>query len=343
MTRTTTPLDPRCRRPSPIALMLTALMITPLLAPLATADPGLDRRRDAMLDEMADQLKTWKNNPARARGPEQREAARPGPADAGAHASRARATGGAGLPPPTEPPAAEALPPPTELPPADPLPDPIEAAPAEPLPAPPPARRPTDDTPPAKPAALDPDAPLSIGRHDARAVAAAVLAETNAARAAHGLPPLEAHPTLDRAAIEYAGHMARTGHFGHIDPSRPGLENPGDRVRAAGAEDALAAENLITETWLQIDSGEKMFVVDESRHQFSRTPDGSLIPPHSTRTLAASMVSRWMKSPGHRRNILDVEARQMGFGMAWETRGGVPSLVAVQLFQRYHRLGEGGR
>lgn len=170
-----------------------------------------------------------------------------------------------------------------------------------------------------------------------------MLIETNAARARHGLAPVEASPILDAAAVEFAEHLARTGQFGHIDLTRPGMEQPGDRVRAAGGTDVLAAENLITETWLQVDGGEQMFVLDEGRHLYSRTPDGPAIPPHSTRSIARSMVERWLDSPGHRRNLLDVEGKQMGFGMAWDPRAQIPSLVAVQVFQRYHRLGEGKR
>lgn len=357
------------------ALTLAALLATSL----ASAHPGpadLDRRRDRMLDEMHERLERWKARPTtpptvpddRQRPPEV-EVFDDGPdviddgmiddsnviengmndnsdiiedgikagtpddshnIESGSHAITDDSYAIDDAPYPAAPAPVDDTPPPAVTarpePPAAPTPTPTVAPPAA-------------DAAPSPDARPSLDAPLPLGRHDAALIARAVLDATNSARARHGLPPLAAHPTLDAAAVEYAEHLARVGHFGHIDPSRPAMKTPGDRVRAAGGADVLAAENLITETWLQVDGGEQMFVVDAARHRYSRVPDGPLIPPHSARSLAASMVSRWLDSPGHRRNILDTEGREMGFGMAWDPQSDVPSLVAVQLFQRYHPLG----
>lgn len=233
-----------------------------------------------------------------------------------------------------------------EAPPQPPPSSPDARAPAAEPPAAPPDVKPAATKAPANeppanepPAATDPlDAPVPLGAHDPARIRQAVLDATNRARAAHGLPPLAPHPILDAAAADYAAHLAGADFFGHIDPHRPAMKTPGDRVKAAGGLDPVSAENLITEGWLQVADGERMLVIDPARHLYAREEGGPPIPPHTHRSLAASMVDRWLASPGHRRNLLDPEARQVGFGMAWQDQGGLPTLIGAQVFQRYQPL-----
>ncbi|NBD29359.1 MAG: CAP domain-containing protein [Alphaproteobacteria bacterium] len=96
-------------------------------------------------------------------------------------------------------------------------------------------------------------------------------------RVARGLSTLAEDPRLTAAARNYAGVMARTGHFSHTGPDGSSLS---DRARAAGYP-CVRAENLA----------------------YGPMTD-------------AQVISSWMASPGHRRNILLRDAREFGYGRA---------------------------
>jgi uncharacterized protein YkwD len=95
-------------------------------------------------------------------------------------------------------------------------------------------------------------------------------------RAAHGLPALTADPQLENAALEQAANMARAGRMTH---STGWGKDFAARVRSNGIV-GVAAENIAY--------GQKDF---------------------------ASLFSAWMRSQGHRENILD--PRYTRFGLAY--------------------------
>ena len=109
------------------------------------------------------------------------------------------------------------------------------------------------------------------------AVARGVVERTNASRAAAGLPPLSTSPQLTRAAEAYAREMARRSWFAHTGLDGASIET---RAEAAGyANWEYLAENLATGA-------------------------GAPAP--------AAVVSGWLASPDHRRNILSSDLRETG-------------------------------
>jgi len=102
---------------------------------------------------------------------------------------------------------------------------------------------------------------------------ARVLDLVNAERAKYGLAPVRYNDALDSAAEKHATHMAGVGRMAH---DGIGDGDPGSRVRAEGFGDA----------W-----GENVAAGQTSPEQ---------------------VVAEWMASPGHRRNILDPNYRQLG-------------------------------
>lgn len=211
------------------------------------------------------------------------------------------------------------------------------AAPPEPmavLEPPPPGPPPVAAPPPIEepPPPSDFDAPLDLETPDVWLMAEAVCAETNAVRAAHGLKPLAAHGKLDDAAAGHADRMAKFDFFDHEDPYVPHLRTPSDRLGAAGVSNPKAAENIATESGLAIGSNQRVTVIDRDRHQYA-WPDGRPVDVHTARTFAESVVARWMDSPGHRRNILAVEANSIGCGVAQKSADGFGNFTAVQVFQ----------
>jgi uncharacterized protein YkwD len=115
-----------------------------------------------------------------------------------------------------------------------------------------------------------------------------VAAQINAVRARAGLPAVQPSQRLARAAQRYACLLARTGTFAHRGPDGSDLRS---RVTQAGYTACRAAENLAR--------------------------------GHDER----SVVPAWLDSPGHRRNLLDAEVRDVGLGVAMDD--GRPTIVMV--------------
>jgi uncharacterized protein YkwD len=114
-------------------------------------------------------------------------------------------------------------------------------------------------------------------------VRAATLCLINAQRARNSAPPLTENPQLDRAAELHSLDMARRKFFEHRSPD--GVEADA-RIVQQGYPPILVGENL---AWGETEKS---------------TP--------------AAIVSMWMKSPGHRANILERGYREIGIGMAYE-------------------------
>lgn len=113
---------------------------------------------------------------------------------------------------------------------------------------------------------------------DLAAVRKEMLAAVNAARAAAGLAPVIADPRLDTAAQRHADDMLARRYYGHLTPE--GL-TPRDRIEDAGYLSSRVAENI-------------------AEGEFS----------------VAEVMDGWMKSEGHRENILDPRMTSLGVGLA---------------------------
>jgi len=114
----------------------------------------------------------------------------------------------------------------------------------------------------------------------------------NEDRADHKLAPLELDPDLSAVARAHSRDMAKNGFFGHRSPSTGEV---GDRYFAAGIAAARMSENV-------------------AMHETIKGAQGGL-----------------MKSPGHRKNLLDPEVTQVGIGIHRD-RGG--QLYITQNFAR---------
>ena len=113
------------------------------------------------------------------------------------------------------------------------------------------------------------------GRMEAR-----VLDRVNKARTDKGLAKLRADARLSDVAREYSCRMARDDVFGHTSPTGGTLR---DRVRAAGYTYAAAGENLAKTV--------------NARYPIERAVQG------------------WLKSEGHRNNIMSPEFTVTGVGV----------------------------
>ena len=120
-----------------------------------------------------------------------------------------------------------------------------------------------------------------------------VIYYTNAARNKHSVPsglvpeyfePLSRDLRLQSAAQRHSNYMAESGRYGHR--GRKG-SSVGTRTKRAGYEYSYVGENIYK------------YPVERDRKK-----------------LAKKLVDGWMKSPGHRLNILDSDYTEIGVGIA---------------------------
>jgi uncharacterized protein YkwD len=116
------------------------------------------------------------------------------------------------------------------------------------------------------------------GIRDLDRVRAEMLARVNEARRKAGAKPLRSDSRLDRAAQRHAEDMLARGYFAHESPEDKTVRQ---RSKEAGYDWRTIGENI----------AEGQFTVDE-------------------------VMTTWLNSPGHRRNILDPRFEELGVGLA---------------------------
>ena len=81
-------------------------------------------------------------------------------------------------------------------------------------------------------------------------------------------------------------------------------------------------------------------IIDEKNTFFSCTPNGKAIQNHTYISLAKYVVDLWMNSEGHRKNILNPNALQLGCGNFFYREKGVniPKFMSTQNFQLYEEV-----
>lgn len=122
-----------------------------------------------------------------------------------------------------------------------------------------------------------------------------VAERVNALRREHQRPLLRADDTLARVAREYSCELARRGTLSHTDAAGKSVA---DRVRAAGKNYRVVGENLASNT--------------------------------NARDPVAAAIKEWMRSKGHRDNILRPDFTETGVGVC---RSG-PTYYFTQVFLR---------
>ena len=110
--------------------------------------------------------------------------------------------------------------------------------------------------------------------------AESVLAAVNAARAKAGCGPLRMNGKLVAAAKGHAKAMAEQNFFGHAGKDGSRFSS---RIKRQGYDYRAAAENIA--------AGQKS---------------------------AGQVVASWMKSSGHRRNILDCRMKETGIALVYQ-------------------------
>jgi len=135
------------------------------------------------------------------------------------------------------------------------------------------------------------------GLRDPEQVRRQMLAQVNELRRKAGAPPLELDPVLQKAAQAHAQDMLARGYFAHKSPSDTTVR---ERARSAGYDWRTIGENIA-----------------------------------EGQTTVAEVLTTWMGSPGHRKNILEPRFKELGIGLVTgKTRDGEYRVIWVQNFGR---------
>jgi uncharacterized protein YkwD len=130
--------------------------------------------------------------------------------------------------------------------------------------------------------------------------AESVIRQTNGERAERNTPVLERNSLLERVAQKRLDDMLEKDYFGHTSPSG---EDVTDIAGAVNYDYSRIGENL-------------------ARGNFKNVAD---------------LVTFWMKSPQHRKNMLSRDYKDIGVAVACEKVGGRDFWRAIQVFGKTSR------
>jgi hypothetical protein len=122
-----------------------------------------------------------------------------------------------------------------------------------------------------------------------------IIESTNTEREAHGLPELNENDLLNQIAESRARDLLEKQYFAHVSPTG---RQASDVAQEVGYPYKIIAENL-------------------AQGYF---PTGK------------KMVDGWMQSPGHRKNILNPDIKEIGISILKGTMHGQDTTIGVQIF-----------
>lgn len=167
---------------------------------------------------------------------------------------------------------------------------------------------------------------------------AAIFFRTNEVRMQNQMSPLSFFKNLESSANLHANDMVKGVFFSHTNNLDPTKNSPSDRGKLCGIINPYYAENIATSFGIKYTSNASVYTIDAKKGLFSYQYNGDTIKNHSYLSLAFALVDQWMNSPGHRANILNNKALQLGCGSLFYRDKGFDNMgmfMFVQNFQLY--------
>lgn len=168
---------------------------------------------------------------------------------------------------------------------------------------------------------------------------ATVFFRTNEVRKEHGLAELGFLANLETSAMMHANDMVRYNFFSHKNPYSRSKSTPTDRGKLSGIINPSVAENIAESFGIEYEGGKPVFIIDSKNGIFSYEYNGPVLRNRTYISFAEAVVLQWMNSPGHRANILNNKALQLGCGMAFyrdKSFNNIAKFKAVQNFQWFN-------
>jgi uncharacterized protein YkwD len=180
---------------------------------------------------------------------------------------------------------------------------------------------------------------LDLEHPDLARLQAVLFFLTNEVRVKYKLAPLSYSRALEEAAHMHAEDMVKQNFFSHMNTKTAAKYSPNDRAKLNKISNPFLAENIIEGYGLQYTSKKTVYL--RGKGNFSYKPDGALLKPHTYLSLGETLITGWMNSKDHRKNILSQDALQLGCGIYFYIDpefNDMPSCKAVQDFQWYHMV-----
>ncbi len=95
-----------------------------------------------------------------------------------------------------------------------------------------------------------------------------------------------------------------------MNPKTASKHSPNDRAKLHNISNPFLAENIIEGYGLQYTSKKTVYL--RGKGNFSYKPDGELLKPHTYLSLGEVLITGWMNSKDHRKNILSADALAAG-------------------------------
>ncbi len=176
--------------------------------------------------------------------------------------------------------------------------------------------------------------PIDLQSIDYPLLHAAMFFESNRARVENELPPLEWNLHLEITAYNHSLFMVDEFEFAHYSGSSR-RRSPRDRAELAGVANPQIQENLGINFALDYVSNTPFYVHGDGVFSYDNNPDNPL-RVLSYHEFGMRAVRLWMSSFGHRRNLLNERAVQLGTGAFFfrdANAGYFPKFRTTQNFQ----------
>lgn len=160
--------------------------------------------------------------------------------------------------------------------------------------------------------------PISISKPNQSLFNEAVLLFSNAIRRKHGRAPLQVDSALAAAASDHARNMARLRTHAHELPVR-GQRDLSQRIKRRSVSFRLAAENIAMDKVYRLLG--RPISANYSGCDFRYGDTKETVPVHTYASLAHQVVSRWVASPGHKKNLLNRKYQRLGAGIGVDPDG----------------------
>ncbi len=161
---------------------------------------------------------------------------------------------------------------------------------------------------------------IDIKNIDYALLNAAVFYVSNHYREKNNLAPFIHNENLENAASGHSFDMVNYSFFSHTSPVK-NKQQFAERMRTAGVTRfGEAAENIAQNYIFDYDYERGYFGTYEGEKPNFTYSNGEKVKIHTYLSLAQAILAQWMRSRGHRENILNRNLTHLGCGLSVEKR-----------------------
>lgn len=183
------------------------------------------------------------------------------------------------------------------------------------------------------------DVPIDKYDPDYGLLNAAVFYHTNKYRVGRGKQALIFSPELRDAAVYHSNRMVVQGFYDHTNKRISSMKNVLERARYFGFNNNYVGENIDKEFLMDYRSGSNYTSQMDNGQMQYYTIKGDALAPMPVLTynqLAENLLTEWINSTGHRKNMLMSEYKYLGTGVLPDTpnfeKQRIPEVLATQVF-----------